>query len=378
MDRVYRRMLVSAAILAFGLACFGAASACPYSPGKVTRVTAAKGKSQTARDNARCICSGANGLVHMVWEDERHGNFEVYYAVARGDSILEIRRISNTRAESTYPCVACDSADVYILWQENTGDVYDIYYVHLRDGTEAARKAIIQTNLNSEAPVAAAGPDGALYVAWQEGPYKMTGIYYGKISGDSLVEKQPVCIEHPGAFRPDIACDGDGRILVAWFEGLDIKSRLWDGSAWGPETPVATTLGRAWRLSLASLSPGVWMLAWFDIMPDSQEVLTSISDGVAWREPVKISSTKIAYYPSLAPIGDGMVVAAWEEMVPGGYTIVLRCFDGNAWGRPLEVYSDPRPGRYASMAESEDGLHVVWFSSSTGDNEIYHCTLRRD
>jgi hypothetical protein len=95
---------------------------CPFSSVETTRITNAIGQSRTGRDNARCICCDKEGIVHMVWEDKRTGNFEIYYAALAADSVKEVR-ITRSRGESTYPCVACDSSDVYILWQEKAGKV---------------------------------------------------------------------------------------------------------------------------------------------------------------------------------------------------------------------------------------------------------------
>lgn len=355
------------------------ASDCPYSLVKTMRVTSALGKSRTGRDNARCICRDVTGKLHMVWEDTRSGNFEIYYALATSDSVLGEVRITSSRGESTHPCVACDSEDVYILWQERAGRTFDVYYAHLRAGQVIARRAITRTHLDSSCPVAAVGPDGALHIAWHEGPYKQTAIYYGKIVGDSMITKQPICTTHPEAFRPDIACDDEGRLLIVWFEGPEVKSRFWDGTAWGQEQLVATNRSRSWRLSVAWIGNGKWGSAWFDNSEKGSDVFAKFFDGDKWYGQVRLDDAEIAYYPSITGLRPGEIAAVWEEQAPdkSAYRLVLRCCDGRDWSEPLEIYLESVAGRYASMTYHDDELHTVWFSAKPGNDEIYYGLLRR-
>lgn len=352
---------------------------CPYSLVKTSRVTNSQGKSRTARNNARCICHDATGTVHMVWEDTRNGNLEVYYATATSDTLSTEVRVTSSRGESSYPCVACDSQDVYILWQEHTGKVFDVFYVHLSDGEEVARKPVTQTYLDSSCPVAAVGPDGALHIAWHEGPYKQTAIYYGKIVGDTMVVREPICTVHPEAFRPDIACDDTGRMLIAWFEGLEVKSKYWNGTSWGEEQLVATNGSRPWRLSVAAFGEDKWALAWFDNTAEGSDVLVKFFDGDSWYGQSAVDEAKIAYYPSIRALGNDEIGVVWEEKDPEAnrYRLILRCWDGKEWSEHLQLYLESMAGRYPSMTCFNNELHAVWFSAKAGNDEIYHGFLRR-
>ena len=350
-----------------------------YQPETRTRITLANGKSRTARNNARCICITSDGKAHMVWEDTRLGNFEIYYAWIDDGKVSPNIRISRSKDESSYPAIACDSQDVYILWQEFTGRVFNLYYVHLRDSIEVARKQITRTHLDSSCPVAAVGPDGSLHIAWHEGPYKQTAIYYGRIVADSLVEVKPISLEHPEAFRPDIACDDSGRVLIVWFDGMEVKSKLWDGKIWGDEELVATNNSRPWRLSVISLSNGKWAAAWFDNVAGGSTVKVKFYDGKKWYGEEVVNSSVNGYYPSLVRIADGDFMIVWEEkdVETGTYRIMLRRYRLGRWSQRLEVYREKLAGRYPSLAVQGDELHMVYFSPVAGNDEIYHLLLRR-
>jgi hypothetical protein len=316
----------------------------------------------------------------MVWEDRRSGNFEIYYASLTADSVLKEVRVTRTRGESSYPCLACGPSDVYILWQEYTGKVFDIYYARLTDGEIITRKRLLRTNLDSSCPVTTVGPDGNLHIAWHEGPYKQTAIYYGKIADDSLITKQTVCSVHPDAFRPDIACSDSGEIMIAWFEGLDIKSRLWDGKAWGEEIHVASTEARSWRLSLTSFAESRWALAWFDNTAEGSDVHVKFFNGTLWHSPAVVSKAFLAYYPSLTPLGEGELAVTWEEKDPpsDNHTIMLSCYRNGEFSEPVTIYRDKAAGRYPSLATYGGDLHAVWFSAKYGNDEIFHGLLRRE
>jgi hypothetical protein len=367
-------------LLAFVLPACLRSSPAVFDLEKTIQVTNARARAQTTRSSGRCLCIDADGNAHMAWEDGRYLNaFEIFYTSAIGDSVLPEIRLTRSHTESSYPAIACDSADVYIVWEETMGHDSEIYYVHLRDREEVARIRVTDTNLDSSCPVCAVGPDGAVHLAWHEGPFQQTAVYYAKVVDDSIVATAPICTKHPEAFRPDIACDGQGRILIIWFEGMEVKSRFWDGVSWGEEQLVGTNLSKPWRLSVASLRNGTWAAVWFHRGEAGEEVFAKFWDGTDWYDQTKISRNWPGYYPNVAPLGQDGAVVAWEERVPGldQRTVVVRCYDGENWGDPLEIYQHRHNGRYASVASHGDLIHAMWFSGMSGSNEIYYARLRK-
>jgi hypothetical protein len=360
-------------------ACLSSAPA-SYELERTIQVTDAHAKAQTTRSSGRCLCVDTDGNAHMVWEDGRYMNaFEIYYTSTLGDSVLPEIRLTHSPAESSYPAIACDSADVYIVWEEVMGNDSEIYCAHLRDRDEVARVRVTDTNLDSSCPVCAVGPDGAVHVAWHEGPFQQTAVYYAKLVDDSVVTIEPICTKHPEAFRPDIACDRQGRILVIWFEGMEVKSRFYDGASWGEELLAGTCLSKPWRLSVASLPNGTWVAAWFHRRGTEEEVIAKFFDGSAWYGETKVNREWPAYYPNVAPLNEDGAVVAWEERISEGNlrTVVVRCYDGEQWGDFIEIYKHRLNGRYASVAAHGDLIHALWFSGRSGSNEIYYAILRK-
>jgi hypothetical protein len=356
--------------------------ACSYALENTIQITHAGKLARTTRSNGQCIAVDRNSRVHLVWEDDRHMNREVYYASVLDGEVQPQIRITSTPAESSFPCVETDTVDTYVLWEEVIGPYSDIMYARIRHGQVAVKKRLTRTYLDSSCPVSALGPDGALHIAWHEGPHKQSAIYYGRVESDSLVETYGVCTNDPEAFRPDIACDGDGRIMVIWPEGDRMASRLCTGSAWEEIQKISDLDFIPWRMSVVSLPDGKWAAAWFDGQTSSSEVYVSFHDEGSWQERSILAGYRGAtsYYPDLAVTESGNLVAVWENRVFGDnvYTVQIRCHDGKAWDAPTEMYRDKMPGRYVSMVSVDGVLHAVWFNAKLYANEIYYTTLRSD
>jgi hypothetical protein len=317
--------------------------------------------------------------VHLVWEDERDGNFEIYYkSIGTGEGSPETR-ITETRAESIFPCITGQSDTVYVLWQETVAKTPQLMYLRMVGGKEIVRKQITQSITGAYSPVVTLGPDKALHIVFHQGAGNATSVHYGKIVGDSLVARTEICAKHLGAFRPDIACDANGRMLVVWYEGAEVKSRLWDGTAWQEELLVASTAQTAWRLSVSNMSPGRWVAAWFDQGTKTTDVLAAFFDGTSWQAKTRLNTGQIGFYPTTACFGPDKVIVAWEDQDKHAdsveYLLMMRCHDGKTWGAPSEIARGPSMSRYASLAPAGQTIHAIWFSPLMGNSEIFHATL---
>jgi len=351
---------------------------CPFILERALQVTTASGASQTARGNERDVWVDAKGTVHLVWEDNRDGNFMVYYATVTGDSIGPQMRLSKSTGESTFPCITGESDDVYILWQETISKTTQIMYCRLSGGKEALRAQLTKSEVGAFCPVSTVGPDKVLHVAWFQGSGNFSTVYYGKIVADSLVEKVNVSSKHPGGFRPDIARDPSGRILLAWYQGLDVESRLWNGSSWEDEVTISTNNNRSWRLSVASIADGKWALAWFDQARQSTDVRAAFFDGKTWSAPVRVNTGQTGFYPSAVCFGPGKLMVVWEDQdkTRGEYMLMMRCWDRGSWGNPGEIVRGRSMSRYASLFPWGGSVHAIWFGPLGGNNEIYYGVMR--
>lgn len=76
-------------------------------------------------------------VVHVLWEDDRDGNGEIYYkrSADGGISWGADTRITNNSADSWGPSVAVDGSVVHVTWMDKrNGGEYEVYYKRSSDG----------------------------------------------------------------------------------------------------------------------------------------------------------------------------------------------------------------------------------------------------
>ena len=68
--------------------------------------------------------------VHVVWYDRRDGNDEIYYkrSTNNGTAWGSDTRLTNNGAESNDPTIAVSGSNVHIVWADNRDGNYEIYY----------------------------------------------------------------------------------------------------------------------------------------------------------------------------------------------------------------------------------------------------------
>jgi hypothetical protein len=72
--------------------------------------------------------SGSN--LHLVWQDNRHGNYEIYYkrSFDAGISWEADTRLTNKSHSSSKPFVSASGSNVNVVWLFGTGSLPQVYY----------------------------------------------------------------------------------------------------------------------------------------------------------------------------------------------------------------------------------------------------------
>src|SRR5262245_39470857 len=92
------------------------------------RLTVDPSFSSTTFGNARSIASGGNAL-YVVWFDDRDGNQEIYFkrSIDGGTNWSEDERLTQDAAISKFPSVAAVGSTVHIVWEEYRDGNAEIY-----------------------------------------------------------------------------------------------------------------------------------------------------------------------------------------------------------------------------------------------------------
>ncbi len=140
-----------------------------------------------------CISTNRGNIVHVVWEDKRDGNWEIYYrrSTDGGVNWEAERRLTSTSTSSITPNITADmQGNVYIVWQEGQ----EVYFMESNDNGSTWGQMI---PLTSGAigdylfPNIAAKYDGEyLHVAWTDEKDGDKDVYYRRRYPVSAPEKE--------------------------------------------------------------------------------------------------------------------------------------------------------------------------------------------
>jgi len=74
--------------------------------------------------------SNQSPILHVVWYDYRHNNFEIYYkrSTNSGTSWENDVRLTNEQAESRFPSVSAAGSSVHVVWTDSRHGHDEIYY----------------------------------------------------------------------------------------------------------------------------------------------------------------------------------------------------------------------------------------------------------
>ena len=108
------------------------------------------------------------GVIHLVWQDNRDGKWEIYYKRSMNNGATWEQQRLTYSGNSVYPSVAVNGSNIHVVWQDDRDGCNCIYYMRSTDyGEKWGDGKKLYPSRQAEHPRIAVNGSN-LYVVWQE------------------------------------------------------------------------------------------------------------------------------------------------------------------------------------------------------------------
>lgn len=174
--------------------------------------------------------SAIGPVLHVAWYDRRDGNDEIYYKRSTDAGITwgpDIR-LTNYPLSSAFPCIGASESDVHIVWEESRDGNSQIYYKRSTDGGISWGEDTRLTNTSGASYYNNIAVSGlGLFVVWADERDGNWEIYY-KCSldgGNSWEQDVRLTNDQSESNIPYIATS-DPQVHVIWYDNREINFEI--------------------------------------------------------------------------------------------------------------------------------------------------------
>jgi hypothetical protein len=271
------------------------------------------------------------GNAYAIWDCEIGEDYDVYFAYrpAGGSWGASVKVNDDVGTEwQLSPHIAVDEmGNAYAVWEDDRNGNSDIYFAHRPVGGVWSTNVQINDDVGTasqEDPAIAVDGSGNAYAVWWDGRDSFANIYYsyrpaGGAWGANVKVNGEIGYYYLGSYWPNIAVDNAGNAYAVWQDYLSNAYAAYQpvGGTWGNPTKVSDGPGHGY---LDYSSPVVAM--------DSSSNAYILWPGERGAFDLgtiyfTYSLPKPEYWPEgtyTSPIFDAGVVAAWETLAWTGTT----------------------------------------------------------
>ncbi len=168
-----------------------------------------------------------SGYYDIVWQDNRDGNWEIYYTkiTPYGFKMVNDSRITNYPGEDVNPSMVVSGNDIFIVWQRKINAHWAIYFSMFTYSNENISitippKAIRSSNSNATNPRIAMDEQGFIHVVWQEYIGGNWDVMYDKIDENGVPVFSPIDIsrDRTNSTSPVVVTTPENNVDVLWLD----------------------------------------------------------------------------------------------------------------------------------------------------------------
>ncbi|MEO8514352.1 MAG: hypothetical protein ABI543_12375, partial [Ignavibacteria bacterium] len=342
--------------------------------------------------NSRCIAARGNYL-HVVWTDTRHPDNEIYYKRSTNNGVTwePDYRFTTQTGQSINPQISVFNSNVHVVWQDDRDGNTEIYYNRSNDDGVTFGNSTRLTNDAASSTYPSISVTGILlvYVSWSDSRDGNNEIYF-KRSSDGGVNWEPVIRLSNAAdvsTNPDIFSSGTN-VYVSWADNRYGASEIFFkrstdfGINWGPETRLTNDPAFSSNPAVTAVNQLVNVF-WQDTRNGQQEIYykRSTDAGISWSTDTRMTTTQGSTNVSSAISGTSgqFLHIAWEKYnSSNSRDIVYRNstdgginWSGNSIITPAGGFDQFNP----SVSLSGNAVHIVW---KDGRNVGYNMYYRQN
>lgn len=319
-----------------------------------------------------------------------------------GDSV----RLTFNPAISTNISSAVDyDGNMHVVWEDYRSGNGDIYYVKLDDeGNKLTNDAKISNDSTaSRCPSVTTDPDGHIYIVWEDIDNGSSELLFAKLwyyAGNITFQENGLQVSDSNpadSMEPDIVVCQDGNLALVWTDArhdtgdgnLEIyyKRLRVSGTALTSDTRVTGDVGRSEHARLGIGPDGMVHIVWYDFRDSNNGLVINhgvfhrmlMPDGTPLTTETRITFASPQSRPDIAIDTDGNVHVVFDDDRYASFDIfyTLLDLDGNTLVddrniSPKDDYESRRPR--ISLSDS-NAVDVVWQDSASGTWTIHYSAM---
>lgn len=348
---------------------------------RLTNDTAFSGLSN---NNASSMVSSGN-MIHVTWYDNRDSNLEIYYkrSTDKGVTWGSDTRLTNNNSVSEWPVLSAAGSFIHLIWYDNRDGNYELYYKRSTDDGTVWSADFRLTNSPGHSfnpSVFVFGQN--VHVSWYDNRDGNYEIYYKRSSDGGLSWGADTRLTNNAStgWDPSISVS-DSVVHVLWWDNRDGNYELYYkrstdfGNSWGTDTRLTIDNASSEFCNLSN-SGSVVHVTWNDNRDGNQEIYykRSTNAGLTWGADIRLTNDPGTSRRSFAlPSGEYLHIA-WGDNRDGNYEIYYkRSTDkGVTWGPDTRLTNNSAISERPFLSLSGLVVNVLWHDNRDGNYEIYY------
>jgi len=333
--------------------------------------------------------SSSGTYLHAVWQDTRDGNGEIFYKRSTNEGVTweTDMQLTNMPTSKALPTISASGSGVHIVWYENRSGDYEIYYKRSTDSGNTWEPDVRLTNssgVSSDPIVKAEG--SAVNVIWRDTRDGSHELFYKRSTdGGNTWSQDTMLTDHTAGLAASISISVSGlNVHLAWSDTRDnddyeiyYKRSTNGGVSWGEDTRLTNQLRLSESPSIACNSSDIH-ITWIDLRDSNinAEVYykRSTDNGNTWGSDTRLTVYAYAANPSILLSGN-IVHVIWGVLPSGSEIHYKRSTNsGNSWEISTQLSSSFSGAYYPNIAVTGSKAHVIWHDVRNGstNSELYY------